>query len=263
MDTGLLALGVCSNNNNNDNQPLLIQYNFDGSLNHSFGTKGIAIYNTNIESITPIGFGFIQNKTKIVIMNLSSNGPVIIRTNLNGSFDASLGGKGYIKLDLRSSIPLIVSEVSAGFLVLPNNQMVSGCIKNTENGLAFALYRLNYDCSIDTTFGIDGLASLPVPNKTIGLITSSALQQVNNNQTKIVCCGINWNTLSQNEVSSYFFRFHFDGTLDASFGNKGEMIIPSCSFVSYIFHTVSFVWYTKYAIILISCEKLYYCYWCN
>lgn len=222
----ILAFGGCSVDTINS-KPLLIQYNLDGTLDVSFGTGGIAVYTIpGTISSNPSGFGLIENNTKIVLIGANTNlanGVILIRVNLNGSFDTSLNGTGYINLDTNLDlIPNFGAFLVGAFLVLPNNQMVASCIITGLAGVFdFGLLRLNYDGTVDTTFGTGGAGSFVEPGGGFSVITSCALQG-----TQIVCCGYSFNI--SGAIDAYFFRFNSNGTLDTTFGTNGWTVLHSC-----------------------------------
>jgi uncharacterized delta-60 repeat protein len=140
-----------------EEQWLIARYNTNGSLDASFGSKGIV---ATTLSLTPnqIG-GYVHgaalypstgtaNDGKLVIVGNNyalASGPLLVRFNTNGSTDTTFGTGGYVPLGVSPSG--VAFNSSGGFVVAGSS--------NSDT----ALERLNPDGTPDTTFGSGGVVT--------------------------------------------------------------------------------------------------------
>jgi uncharacterized delta-60 repeat protein len=179
----------------------LVRYNADGSLDSTFGSRGIAVSkigapsdNHDFAALYPSNGTDSADNGKIV----QADGGTIARFNTNGSLDTSFGNKGSV------TVPGIIT----GVVVQPDGKIVV----SADNGSTLVLSRFNTNGSLDTTFGSGGTATLP-GGAAGGYDSGLALQP----DGKLVVAGETgadtW------EVA----RFNSNGTLDTTFDSAGAV----------------------------------------
>ena len=144
-----------------DTDVALARYNRDGSLDSTFGTSGKVA--TNIQRIDWARALAIQADGKIVAVgstgaSASWNDPdfAVVRYNPNGSLDTSFGGAGYVITSLSTS-----RDIAEAVLIQPDGKIVAtgAANLNRSQGPEYtALVRYNPDGSLDGSFGRDGKA---------------------------------------------------------------------------------------------------------
>jgi uncharacterized delta-60 repeat protein len=212
----------------------LIRWNFDGSIDTTFGTNGTVLL--EIPAIT------IKNKKVVADILASdiafdSSGRIIVtgtattahdfkagkpqsadkdrfvaRFNANGARDASFGSAGFVTTNVGGD------EISSGGTLAfqADGKIVVGATKaDGAGGFNNAVVRYNINGSLDSTFDGDGIA-VGAPE------TFNPVDLEIQGDGKIVVLG-NGNPLSQTDPYSgfYFERYNSNGTRDTSFGNGG------------------------------------------
>jgi uncharacterized delta-60 repeat protein len=130
----------------------------------------------------------------------------LARLELDGTLDSGFGSGGIAVSSTLHETTADMIQQSDGKLVIAGDAWVQG------KGYDAALWRLNLDGSTDAIFGTDGKASLDAG----GLeIASRLLQQ---DDGKLVIAG----TSDQRLMLG---RFNPDGSLDATFGSNGSVIL--------------------------------------
>ncbi len=135
----------------------------------------------------------------------------LVRLNTNGTLDSTFGTNG-----ISISSFMNKGEDSRAILVQKDGKIIiSGSISFSTPSFytECALFKYNFDGTIDQSFGISGIATAKVPN---GYYPSFAIQQ---SDSKIISGGY----LLGNNTDVYMFRFNSDGTLDNSFGINGKV----------------------------------------
>lgn len=196
----------------------LTRFNGDGSIDNSFGTNG-ALVNTMCSVFINGGYYpysmAIQSDNKIVIMGLQQNNTYpnaywVVRLLPNGDLDQSFNGNGYLDLSFGT-----VQDRGRCIALQPDGKILVG--GNTgDTAEFFSVARVNSNGTLDTTFGVNGLARTAF----------SALESTPNSiavQTdgKIVLAGYTITSYAQDFALS---RFNSNGTIDTTFGNNGKVI---------------------------------------
>jgi uncharacterized delta-60 repeat protein len=199
----------------------LIRYNSNGDLDPSFSIGGIAT--------TVIGNGSaayamdLQPSGKIVLVGSTSNGTdndfAVVRYNSNGSLDSSFDFDGIVGTPIENS-----DDIAFAVKTLPNGKTLVG--GNTDIGIAFVQY--NIDGSLDTTFGTDGIVSIPSSNS-FGSLSDIYIQP----NGKILCMG--YFSINSFEHDFAMARLNSNGSVDSTFGTNGIVInsIGSSTSVAY------------------------------
>ena len=192
-----------------------------GDLDESFGTKGMALYDDPLQGAMSNEEGrgvAVQPDGKIVVAGyIQSSAPVfasalVLRFDAGGVLDNTFGTNGVVTFDPATGFMdgWAVSIQADGKIVVVGD---SG-IPNPNVILA----RLNTDGTLDTTFGIGGVASIDVNDSDYGYAV--AIQT----DGKIVVAG---QTSIANDEYALVLRCNNDGTLDGAFGVNGIVTYDS------------------------------------
>ena len=185
-------------------------YAVPGDLDTTFDVDGKVF--TTIGGSSSAADMAVQADGKIVVVGngflTSSNYDVVLaRYNTDGSLDTSFGSGGTVHL-------MEANYQSAdGLAIRLDGKIIIVGKEGPDNPSNLAIYRLNPDGSLDTTFGTNGKSILNVPG-------SAGVDVVLQPDGKIVVAGA---------VSFDFavFRFNSDGTADTTFNTTGYNIFPN------------------------------------
>ena len=133
----------------------------------------------------------------------------LARLEPDGTLDGGFGSGGVAVSSTLSETTADVIQQADGKLVVAGDAWAQG--------YEFALWRLNLNGSADATFGTDGKASLDVG----GLERASKLLQQDDG--KLVIAGTS--ERSDGDQRLMLGRFNPDGSLDATFGSNGSVIL--------------------------------------
>jgi uncharacterized delta-60 repeat protein len=194
---------------------IVSRYNANGTLDTTFGSGGIV--STDITGQNDRGEAVVvQPDGKIVVGGIGYSGPqfdwVLARYNPDGMLDSTFGVGGKVNIDMG---PGSYNEVW-DLVLQPDGKILAG--GNIEHGSPtfgdFAVVRYNTDGTLDTGFGVDGVAttSFGFSDRGFGI----ALQP----DSKIVIAG---GSSGGNSNSNFAVaRFTPEGVLDSAFGNGGK-----------------------------------------
>jgi uncharacterized delta-60 repeat protein len=176
-----------------------------GSLDPTFGHLGI--FTTNFATCCGgVGSIALQSDGKILIggqAQITRLVGVIFRLNSNGTLDTAFGTGGMVTISLGS-----IGANAGGLTVQPDGKIVasvSGVFVSRGD-----VTRLNANGSVDTSFGTNGIASIP------GLAPSGPI--VLQPDGKILVAGREFG-------SGLLARLNSSGQLDSSFGNSGVAVL--------------------------------------
>lgn len=130
-------------------------------------------------------------------------------SSTSGAIDQSFGrhGTGMIALNLPAGQGVILAAAGAQ----PDGKILAAGTLTTASGSAFLLARFNADGKADTSFGSGGVVTTPFADN--GAACNSLLVEADG---KIVAAGLADGGLA-------LARYNADGSLDATFGNGGEV----------------------------------------
>jgi uncharacterized delta-60 repeat protein len=215
-DGKILVAGSFSYNNSNFEFALL-RYNTNGSLDTTFGTKGIDI--TEIDSFNDVAAAVaIEPNGKIVVSGYSNdslnNKFALVRYDQSGSLDSSFGINGKVTTSFGNT-----SDNGNAMAIQPDGKIVvAGSASFNKDSIIFVVARYDSTAgSLDTSFGDSGKITTSV----YGHDDEGYSVAIQNNG-EIVVAGIAYN----NESSSYDFavvRYDSAGVPDALFGNNGKV----------------------------------------
>jgi len=243
-------------NNQNFQQPGLLRYNTNGSLDPNFGTGGeVMIGGTNAGPAFAVA---VQTDGKILAAAPASLRLKIFRFNTNGSPDNTFGTNGAVTIQAAG---LFLPPASGGMTLQPDGKII------VVTGRVAA--RLLANGQLDSTFGSNGAAPTLggdsvalLPNGEILIGDSSVMSLYSTNGSLVIKFGVHGQTpgfasngvggfvVSANATAStkiitastlttspsvtfaqsisgfLLVRYNSDGTIDTSFGAHGGVATP-------------------------------------
>jgi uncharacterized delta-60 repeat protein len=169
-----------------------------GSLDPTFGSNGIAT-----TPGTSFAAAALQSNGKIVAVGAGSNGPTVLRYDTNGTLDSTFGSGGQVTLnnnDSGSAFAVAIQSDGKILVAAPDQTQL-------------AMFRLNTNGSLDTSFGSKGVATI---DSTSLLLTPAIGTIATLPGGKILV--VAQSTSFGGEV---FARLLSNGTPDSSFGTNG------------------------------------------
>ncbi len=214
-DQKIVASGV-SLNSSYVGRVIVDRWMTDGSPDTTFGVNGRATHYIGNDSY---GYdSYILNNGKILVAgcaygHLGGFAAMILRLNSDGSIDTSFGSQGATLVDISTS-----DDFASAMAVQPDGKiLISGTYTDTLFHNVPMVMRFSEEGEIDTSFGVNGRAEIPVTGTDNELTSISVMQD-----GRIIAAG-------HYETAFTFFdvlliRFHPDGTLDSTFGTNGFVI---------------------------------------
>lgn len=202
---------------------LISRYLPDGSLDPTFDGDGNLILTGFTES-----YAYdihLLSDGKILVAGASANpqyqfSMLLMRLNADGSYDTSFGTNGLVQTDLAPA-----DEFAYSMAIQADNKIVlAGSAGDVNYNNMPALVRYNEDGTLDTSFGTNGIVTLPVTQ--IDNDFSKVMIQADG---KIVAAG-HWDQGltdgGQQNFDILLARFETTGQADLSFGTSGVVITP-------------------------------------
>ena len=195
------------------NNMAVVRYNTDGSIDSSFGNKGIVLKSIGANSVT-LTSTKIQKDGKILAAGHYFNGSnedfFLSRFNTDGTYDTDFGHDGIVITQVGASYDYAYSMIvqNDGKIILAG----SGFQTNDD----FALVRYNSDGIIDNTFGINGKVFTQV-----GASTDVAKSVLLQDDGKVIAAGYSFGGAN---FDFSIARYDTNGFLDDSFGTLGRTI---------------------------------------
>src|SRR6476620_4272911 len=248
--------------NQNQQQPGLLRYNTDGTLDPNFGIGGkVLIAGTNAGAAFAVA---VQTDGKILAAAPANLQLTVFRFNSSGSVDNTFGNNGATAIQPAETF---LGPASGGIALQPDGRILVATAHN-EGGGQRIVARLLANGQLDSTFGSNGVAPTfggdsvaVVPNGNILVGTGSVTSMyapngvvvkdfgihgqtpgfaneaggfvVTNNSSivpRIITAGTIFtdpNLMSLNSVSGFLLvSYKFDGTLDNAFGIHGGVTTP-------------------------------------
>ena len=252
--------------NQNQEQPGLLRYNTDGTLDPNFGIGGkVVIGGTNAGPAFAVA---VQTDGKILAAAPANLQLTVFRFNSNGSVDNTFGNNGATAIQPDE---VFLAPASGGIALEPDGRILVATAHN-EGGPLQIVARLLANGQLDSTFGSNGVAPtfggdsvavLPNGNILVGTGSVSSAYAPNgavvkdfgihgqtpgfapgfaneiggfvvtNNSstvTRIITAGTiftDLNLMSLNSVSGFLLvSYNIDGTLDNAFGIHGGVTTP-------------------------------------
>ncbi len=206
------------------------RFDSNGIVDNTFGTKGWAV--TSITSTGTYGYArahavAVQQDGKIVVVgnsydqtNASAFG--IARFNSNGTIDSTFGNNGSLRIAFNANggdfARSVVIQPDGKIIAVGRTSVVINYNGSNVMQYYFAAARFTQDGKLDSTFGVNGTATvLAGGDSTIFEGTSAALQT----DGKILIAGYGAFFNSQQFNHFIVARLDSNGTIDSTFGKNG------------------------------------------
>lgn len=194
--------------------PCVFRYLENGMLDPTYGVGGFV----ELVGVTAGTKSLIQGGKMVVAGNCSgaTNSICVAKLNANGSPDSTFGVNGRSQFTIPMKNVKVMTVLSHGSSVV----LVSTCDNGPQPLVGFifstaCLTRLQMDGNLDVTYGSGGQA-----NSYPYVFTASIVADLDNNQMVVAGrCGFTGN--------SCMYRFLQNGELDVTFGNSGQVVIPT------------------------------------
>ncbi|MFH0960769.1 MAG: tandem-95 repeat protein [Pseudomonadota bacterium] len=206
--------------NGTDKDFAVVRYNYDGSLDTSFGTGGKAL--TDVSGVGSWDYAYsvaTQSDGKVVVAGTSYDGSdqdfAVVRYNYDGSLDESFGTGMKALTDVSGAGSL---DYAYSVAIQPDGKIVVAGTSYDGSDQDFAVVRYNHDGSLDASFGYGGKALTDVSG--VGNL-DYAYSVAIDSDGKIVVGGTSHNG-SDDDFT--VVRYNNDGHLDTSFGYYGKAV---------------------------------------
>ncbi|MEZ4881862.1 MAG: T9SS type A sorting domain-containing protein [Flavobacteriaceae bacterium] len=191
----------------------------NGDLDISFGTNG------QIQPFSPEVFGgelLLDNDNNLLVLGKDAaiNEPNIILRKFyaDGSMDLSFGSNGTVVYTFGN-----VADFETSSFIIKDDRIFIG-INYSENNLTSKnIFKLMSNGSIDTTFGINGMATIPIEEE---YRTSFTIFQDGS-----FLVGGYWYDINTFEYIRKTIKLFPDATLNENFGNNGSLIGVSGGYI--------------------------------
>lgn len=212
------------------NRVVLIRYNSNGTLDNTFSGDGIADGSlvSPTANLHPSAIR-MQPDGRILVCGTTGNSSpndrgFVIRFNADGSLDNSFAGNGILYIQY-PDITMIKNLV-----VLSNGQIMLLSTIITS-GAELILIKINSNGSIDTGFGVNGVAAINASTNSYTDYTRIELQA----DGKFIVGGNPYESGSNYIINFLLARINGDGTLDTNYGSSGFYTISANLEQSYQF----------------------------
>jgi uncharacterized delta-60 repeat protein len=225
-----------------------MRYQANGTLDPNFENTlpGVSSLNVTVGGIIPIA-GYsgatgvaLESNGQIVVVGDVDNVAKVIMLNSDGTLDTSFGTDGIVTLGTVGAGDSLLDYVSA-VSILPGGQIaVAGSSSPTSGHDTPAVEVLNADGSIDTGYGTNGLATVPLPSNAQSFSRiapyisgdyydglTSPVNMVVNSNGEIVLDADAVLTGTDSEIVST--ELSTTGAVDTSFGTGGQTTITGQS----------------------------------
>jgi len=204
-----------------DFQSIICRLNQDGSLDHTFGDKGIVLFDIadKIEYLNSIE---IQNGN-IIVGGHSYDEDwniyiTICRFLMDGTFDTGFGNGGIVLRDIPAQIDEL-SELFIGKVCLaPDGKIIYAGFVDGDLDEDFSVFRFMVDGNIDNSFGNNGMSVTNIEEK------AYAQAVVAQNDGKIIAGGYRNSSLGY-DADFTLVRYLENGDPDSLFGMDGTGIV--------------------------------------
>ena len=193
----------------------LVRYNFDGTLDTTFGSAHNGVVTTPIGFLNDRAYGVaIQSDGKIVVAGSANRAPnnyasfALARFNADGSLDTSFGGgTGKVMTQIGS-----FGAIGYSIALQNDNKIVVAGYSWQGNNYDFTIVRYTNTGILDNQFNNTGIVTSPV-GSSYDVARCVALGGNN----RILAAG--WFTAANYDIA--VLGFSNSGSLDGSFGNNG------------------------------------------
>lgn len=142
---------------------LILKYDSNGQLIHSFGSNGTGFVEVALNEITYLFDCFIAPDGSIYASGATQNGvkynALLVKYHANGTIDTSFADNGTLIKDFGSVNGVGISSFGEGVQFDKNNQLLWPLSYGKTSDYDFGLYSLSPDGAINTSFGNNGFFS--------------------------------------------------------------------------------------------------------
>ncbi len=204
-------------------QLLIIRLLPDGTPDSTFNGNGVVLVPDFQESYAYRAL--VSSNGQLLVAGTSCDPTynfslLVMRFNDDGSRDTTFGQDGIASVDLSSGDDMVY-----GIAELPDNRLVlAGLTTDGAFNKAPILARLEADGSLDSTFGVNGIASVPVIAQDNRFWNVAVMPD-----GRLVACGHYDQGLTGSGQFNFDFlvaRFLEDGSPDTDFGTNGIVTTP-------------------------------------
>jgi uncharacterized delta-60 repeat protein len=211
QDGKIVVAGYVWNGFLNYDDVMLLRFNSNGTLDNTFGTNGVVVYNSMAYSTDSAEAVTIQQDGKMVIVGHRASAAgadvLVLRYNSNGTLDGTFGGSGVVVYD--------GTRIDQGFAlgIQQDGKIVIAGITATDGTVEVLVLRYNGVGTLDNTFGTNGVVTYQG-----GTWGGTAYAVAIQSDGKIVVTGDIETSTGPNLL---VLRYNSNGTLDNSFGING------------------------------------------
>jgi uncharacterized delta-60 repeat protein len=214
-DGKIILVGRLEKNSPTKTFVLVARIFLDGTLDTTFGDKGIVTDEIEASSAysTASGFALLSNG-KMILSGDTQNYPVmknfLLKLDSNGMRDTTFGNKGVVLHPWQDAWTSYLLNYKEKYLYLGGT--------NYKKGRSSIVYRMTLDGEFDTTFGTKGALVAPSYCDTYSYLTGFSITS----EDKILV-----NCLCYDKTFSPYFAFqtNLDGKLDTAFATSGVLDI--------------------------------------
>lgn len=215
-DQKILVCGFV-NYGSGDNDVFLARYNSNGTLDTSFGGQGTVQIQMGGSSDSSCVKLAVLPTGKILVGGYLHTGThkdfAVMRFNSNGSVDSTFGTSGVSQIDFKNAHDEIID-----LEVLSNGKIVVAGYATADNRKDFALASLNFNGTLDKSFGINGKVTTNVG----GASNNNSLEDILiDGSGRILAVGESHDGIFQNVA---VIRYVENGDLDPSFDTDGIVV---------------------------------------
>ncbi|MBV6440906.1 MAG: hypothetical protein EPGJADBJ_02582 [Saprospiraceae bacterium] len=178
----------------------IVQFDENGMPDPGFGQQGAVVWPAYVD----VNAAFLQTDGKLLTVFRGWPGCEVGRLNEDGSVDAGFGEQGVFKSDSLQNVSAIICQKDGKIIIGGAGS------DSSAHPWALALLRLNYDGSVDTSFGENGYVFEDLGPGYSSFVQSLAFQ----GDSAIIIGG-------QKGGAALVARCDPDGLLDSSFGQNG------------------------------------------
>jgi uncharacterized delta-60 repeat protein len=212
-------------NNNSTDKTLLIRYNVNGTVDNTFGNNSNGVVDLGT------GFGYVfkqQLDGKLLVAinqsNINVNNGKIYRITSDGILDTSFGsGNGIVNILNGEGEGQFVDDIlfsSDGKIFIVFDYW------DVNNILSYGVRKLNIDGTIDSAYGVNGMAAVTRFNFYSTTEQEFPISFIINPDNSIVVAGVLYIPYVAGRTTG-IIKFNSLGQIDNSFGINGKKIIEN------------------------------------
>ena len=133
------------------------RYNADGTLDNTFGASGIVTIDFGTADDRAREIAFDSDDKLVIVGKTGASGSsnfVVMRYNSDGSPDTTFGTNGVVITDIGGN------DRGRDIVIDSNGKIIILGTSDIQGDNDFAVLRYNSDSSLDTTFGVNGVATV-------------------------------------------------------------------------------------------------------